>query len=571
MGVPHFFKYLIDNYPDILVSKNSIETIDHLFFDLNCLIHPCANKVIKKCIEQNNQLGIVDKIIKEVQNYLQFLIEYANPVKTLYIAIDGPAPRAKMQQQRTRRFKNAKINRISSKIRKDLDMEEQITWDTNAITPGTEFMDTLNKNLKSFLSKLKLKCNVVLSNSNVPGEGEHKIMDYIRNAKLSSDDTFVIYGLDADLIFLSMITKMPNMYLLRERVYFGRNKKGSPDMDKKSYKEIEYDFMSIKMLKYYFYEESKLKTKEEYDIDHLIQDFIFLCFFIGNDFLPNLCSVDIKYGGLDKIQSYYYDIMPKMEQYLITEKGINETFLFELLKVLSDNETLTFKENYKKRIESHFNPNYNFKNGLTEVENKYNSKLNDFNIVYRKERDIIQLGRYGYNDRYYKHYFNVDISNDSEYQNIKNNICKEYLIGLNWVYQYYFTGQKNYTWFYPYIKTPFASDLVAYISNGNSSIIKIPKSDAPRPLYQLLMVLPPDSSRLMPPELQQLMINSKSKIIEYYPLDFKTDMINHKFYYECAPYLPIIDSQKVLEVYQECKLSPAIQKRNTYQKEIIIK
>ena len=103
----------------------------------------------------------------------------------MIIAIDGPAPRTKMEQQRQRRLKSSQEKKI---------------WDTNQITPGTEFMNNLSIYLNQECKKLSVK--YIISDSNERGEGEHKIMHYIDT--LHSDKISVIYGLDADLM-LSMI------------------------------------------------------------------------------------------------------------------------------------------------------------------------------------------------------------------------------------------------------------------------------------------------------------------------------------------------------------------------------
>ena len=63
--------------------------------------------------------------------------------------------------------------------------------------------------------------DVIFSNSNVPGEGEHKIFEYIRENNEESY-TDLIYGLDADLIMLSFRLVKSNMYLLRESLEFGK-------------------------------------------------------------------------------------------------------------------------------------------------------------------------------------------------------------------------------------------------------------------------------------------------------------------------------------------------------------
>lgn len=112
-------------------------------------------------------------------------------------AIDGVAPKAKMNQQRKRRFRSA-IESIEKKIKEkkiltdwtklglDLPKLNESSFDSNVITPGTDFMDRLSIVIKHYI-KERLQSderwkdlNIVFSDSNVPGEGEHKILDYIK-------------------------------------------------------------------------------------------------------------------------------------------------------------------------------------------------------------------------------------------------------------------------------------------------------------------------------------------------------------------------------------------------------
>ena len=54
---------------------------------------------------------------------------------------------------------------------------------------------------------------VVFSGADVIGEGEHKIMDFIRDARVNGTTTeetrHCMYGLDADLIMLGMVRCIP--------------------------------------------------------------------------------------------------------------------------------------------------------------------------------------------------------------------------------------------------------------------------------------------------------------------------------------------------------------------------
>jgi 5'-3' exonuclease len=189
MGIPVYFKTCIEDYNNICKPSTDNIPIDNLYFDLNCLIHPC-------CHGETDELVMYNKIFLEMTR----IVNLVDPKKLIFIAIDGPCPKPKMIQQRLRRYKSAK---------------EKKEWDTNAITPGTDFMNDLEifilKNIHRFSRK------VIFSSANEPGEGEHKIFDYIRNNNIDSN---VIYGLDADLIMLSMISTSTNIYLIRERTEY---------------------------------------------------------------------------------------------------------------------------------------------------------------------------------------------------------------------------------------------------------------------------------------------------------------------------------------------------------------
>lgn len=134
------------------------------------------------------------------------------PRKVFFMAVDGVAPRAKMNQQRGRRFRAAREAEAKEKeaIAKGEVLPSEDRFDSNCITPGTEFMTRLNAQLKYFVcmkistDKIWQGVNVYLSGHETPGEGEHKVMDFIRFKRSQPDydpDTkHCLYGLDADLV-----------------------------------------------------------------------------------------------------------------------------------------------------------------------------------------------------------------------------------------------------------------------------------------------------------------------------------------------------------------------------------
>lgn len=83
--------------------------------------------------------------------------------------------------------------------------------------------------------------------------------------------------------------------------------------------------------------------KIDFDVERIIDDFIFFCFFIGNDFLPSLSSLDIAEGSLDRIIEFYKTCLPTMDNY-ITENGtIHWDRAEPLLVMLGEHENEIFE------------------------------------------------------------------------------------------------------------------------------------------------------------------------------------------------------------------------------------
>lgn len=136
-----------------------------------------------------------------------------------------------MNQQRSRRFRAAADLQESLQLAKEKGEEFLGTpFDSNSITPGTHFMARLTEHLRYWVRRKvaedPLWCvpTVVLSGHDVPGEGEHKIMQYVRNAKMQPgydpNIRHCLLGNDADLIMLGLVSHEPHFVLLRERINF---------------------------------------------------------------------------------------------------------------------------------------------------------------------------------------------------------------------------------------------------------------------------------------------------------------------------------------------------------------
>ena len=215
-------------------------------------------------------------------------------------------------------------------------------------------MHKLTLQLKYFVNKKVSEdkdwqgCEIVLSGHEVPGEGEHKIMEYIRLAKAQPDyDPNVrhcLYGLDADLIMLGLLSHDPHFCLLREEVTFGRQSKAKS-------KELEHQnfyLMHLCIVREYLELEFQ-ELKQEgfmgfpFDLERVIDDFILMAFFVGNDFLPNLPNLHINEGALALMFKVYKTVLPKGDGYINEGGVINLKRLSLLLDELSHVEYRFFE------------------------------------------------------------------------------------------------------------------------------------------------------------------------------------------------------------------------------------
>ncbi|KKA20107.1 Phosphodiesterase I [Rasamsonia emersonii CBS 393.64] len=356
MGVPKFFRWLSERYPAIsqLIAENRIPEFDCLYLDMNGIIHNCTHKDTDSPTFRMTE----DQMFIAIFNYVEHLYGKIKPKKLFFMAVDGVAPRAKMNQQRARRFRTALDAEVAKEkaIAQGIEMPKEDPFDSNCITPGTEFMAKLTKQLKYFINKKVSEdtdwqgVDIVLSGHEVPGEGEHKIMEYIRQKKAQPgydpNVRHCLYGLDADLIMLGLLSHDPHFCLLREEVTFGRP-------NQKKTKELEHQnfyLLHLCMVREYLeLEFQELKEKEmgfPFDMERVIDDFILMAFFVGNDFLPNLPRLHINEGALAVMFKIYKDTLPKMGGYMNEKGTINLERLGILLDALTDVEFRFFEAEY---------------------------------------------------------------------------------------------------------------------------------------------------------------------------------------------------------------------------------
>lgn len=261
MGIPYYFASLIRHNKGIVSRIDRCLRPDIFAIDFNCFIHQYMKD---------------EAPIESIVNALRELFQVCSATNYTYIAMDGMVPYAKMVQQRYRRF------RIP---------EKEPVFDRHQISPETPYMKEL------YSAVTQAFPDAVISSTAEPGEGEHKMLNWLKKMPAIERRSIVVYGLDADLILLTLSQKRlsapGSFHLLRETPSFG---KAVPETGRAcgeaSHQRNLFSILSV----------WKLSETLEMPIDEYIRLCV-LCF--GNDFMPSLGMFSLREGGHERAMRIY--------------------------------------------------------------------------------------------------------------------------------------------------------------------------------------------------------------------------------------------------------------------------
>ena len=586
MGVPKFYRWISERYPTLseVVRDYQIPEFDNLYLDMNGIIHTCSHPN-----DSDPHFRITEeKIFEDIFRYIEVLFRMIQPGKVFFMAVDGVAPRAKMNQQRGRRFRSAREaeeNELKAKAKGEV-LPTEARFDSNCITPGTDFMDRLDAQLR-YLVTQKIssdpswqKCTVIYSGHQSPGEGEHKIMEYIRycrsQASYDANIRHCLYGLDADLIMLGLSSHDPNFSLLREEVQFGRvqNKKRTTTAE-----ETTFHLLHLSLMREYINLEFVSVAPEldfEYDIEKIIDDWVLMGFLIGNDFIPHLPTLHINKDAFPTLFDIYKKVLPSMGGYMNEGGNLNLVRFEKFMAALADYDTEAFNE---------LNADLKYFSGkqgggktagqrVGELESFFGEEEGDCLLDGGLEGDrqgpvesaSDTLARLGFVDQPYQDSDEDEEDEDplaEEFRQHKRNYYVEkmhyrdtdklntisreqtfhYVQGIQWILHYYYNGIASWSWYYPFHYAPYISDVRSF----SSLTLKYDIGRPFRPFEQLLAVLPPASAKFLPKCFQILMLNDSSPVTEFYPKTFETDLNGKQQDWEAVVLIPFIDEVRLLD------------------------
>lgn len=626
MGIPGAVSKIVNKYNkkhDGNIVTNAINSDVkkkiHFFIDFNGALYYCVHKYKPKTN---------DELIKQVCSYIDsvanlYMKSNNNDsdnsddsddssdnnsdnveLATYYISLDGVPPRAKMEQQRTRRFHSVENKERSKYIFENFASEDEVQLiksignesclDTNSFTPGTEFMDMLNLAItKHFTDSKKYNnVNVHFSGSDVPMEGEHKLFNYIKENrdKYGENDIIIVYGLDADLIMLSMISRVNNIYLLREKTEFGKQ------FDTFEHDNNQYLYFDIDLLKTAIIEELSDEVGEirNNEINNYINDFVVLYFILGNDFVPKIPWLSLDNCGHEKLLDAYYKVHIMRREFLTKDPKatiknkdklrLNNELLIHLFETLASNEKdeMIDYHDYRQKKRIYYDKS------MTKYEKK--CKTQKFYPLTRLDmEERVQPDQRNWFYRYYQVCFRW--KRDETNMNNINNVVISYLESIYWTFQYYFSGKvPSWSWYSPYHYGPLCGDIMRYINSYKDTRYKVNTGyDINRIKFQcgtpikpqelLFMVLPYHSRNLMSIEVKKnlekiihmvekkLMDNftiNQREIYKSFPDRYSISIPYHTFYWECRAIIKHFKYDDVKEFFKGIKLTKDEIKRNKF-------
>ena len=520
MGIPAYFSYILRAHGNVLQTATP-DRVDRLYMDCNSILYDVfhrmakapvgAESMAKAPIESPIQAQpsieiryktLIDQVILAIESYVKLI----RPHHLVYVAFDGVAPRAKMNQQRQRRYKSEFMKTLQDPDTGSESIDPW--WTTTMFTPGTRFMTMLTAQLKRVFGG---RDRYIISASDEPGEGEHKMTQHVRD---NLDTTHIIawYGLDSDLIMLAMLHARPfhRFYLFREKPEFASAlapntaPKSGPKSAPGPKTPPEIMYMNIHRLAESVYMEvAQVETCTLCDNTwRRVYDYVFLCFFLGNDFLPHFPALNLRTHGIQVLTDTYRKyIMSHKDAYLVDID--TNTILWKQVQIMiqalatMEHELILKEYVIRDRQERRHVPIAS--NRAIDTIEQRQAVFEQLPMLLRGKEKYIAPHQAGWESRYYRALFpHTSLDCDTS---LERDASTNYLEALEWVFTYYVDGCKDWQWQYRYAYPPLLCDLVRHVPHvyttlihENTSVPSVPSTS----IEQLQYVLPPSQHHLIP-------------------------------------------------------------------------
>lgn len=521
MGIPSYFKHILDRYPRLLKPVGPDFKCDVLLVDFNCLIYGCIRGPKMPPYSHSERDAWEAAAIRAVEEYVVHIWRSAGQPRQVLFAVDGVVPFAKMRQQRMRRFKSVWL---ATKER-ELGARSGESWDTNAITPGTEFMERLAAALRRLAAA---RPGWTVSAADEAGEGEQKCMAWVRAAGDSlAGKRVCVYGLDADLIVLSLLHAVSgpattDWRILRERMEFG------------SVVDAEFLTLHVNGLAEVLWPEQTTRIASALS-------YVGGMSLLGNDFLPHSIGLNIRNGGHDAL-------LRALKGAQLVDPATCQTNREALLTIL-DAWALTEESDIVAAFQRKYSgrgppPRTDVERIMRPVQNLPLEWYVESGMWKKQGTQLCE----GWRDTYYRH---IGALGQADIWHM----CEVWCEGLQWILDYY-TGRKpvSYDWLYPWSHPPLWSDLATYVrAKSVLPLAPAPISPPVQPQEQLTLVLPLESWGLIRDSHLRAI---PTALRAFWPRAFGFESLGKRWFWECEAEVPLLTPARLraaLSCGTDCK------------------
>ena len=492
MGIPQFFSHVRRKMPWVVV-RGLKAGVGRLAVDFNSVVHACARELQLQRLRGGPPLRpdeVYAACVRKVKAYAALV----RPQQELFVSVDGLPPCAKMVQQRNRRYMAAASREHGA-----------AGWDSNCVTPGTEFMRALDAYMASAAACAEIQavlspgCRYVYSGSDERGEGEHKIFGLLKQSS-QSPAADVVAGLDADLIMMSLLLDKRTLYVMRE------------DENK------DLTYVNIPALR------EALITSIGCHNSLCVEDYVVFCMFVGNDFVPCLPCLSIKENAIELLVQVYKECVRECGRRCVEPAGgLDLDFLGRMLAKIADVEDVLMM-----RLDDRY-----YKNRYT---------------MFEKHPDVVRPSAPGWRGRYYASLFKHHASDPAAQVHA---FCRDYVRAMAWTWSYYRNNEpSSWSFYYPWPYAPSAADACYFLQeqqregdllaldfsgDHDDNVIRLHGQ------AQLLLVLPPSSAGLLPEYSRKYLTDVCYGCKHYYPREFGRLTYLKLHDWEAVPLLPAFD------------------------------
>lgn len=536
MGISGFSNWIKERYwGDLSESVSFTEipediTFGHYLIDFNNVLHEFRIEIEDFSEEQKNVLSSMtdeekdNYVIEQVILKTQVMYENFLPRFTFGLFMDGVVSMQKVNLKREVAHLHNFFNYTLKNRVYDPTTEQNYNplQGISHLNAGTPFMDKLELKLRERFNGP----NVFISGSREPGEGEHKIIEYI--SRLQDSENIMIYGNDSDLVILSM--------LLEKRIFVRRSEEtGNIYIDVNRLSRDIYSWVNGRII----------EVRKKLEFRRFIYDFVFLTFFVGNDYIPAL-KTRKNWNSMKKLLSDYISIITygKRIYYFVDYQNkfkINTVFLRSFLYKISKKEAENLQYYSEKRLQ------------LQVPTDKTEEQL----VVWRRDHIL-------YNPEYRDYLVPIDYSlngwrqryNLLMYGNIDpSDVCFSYFQSLYFCFELYFNKNLNWNFFTRIHDCPLSSDLLSYLDNvPDINTIPLPPTGEPVDvLVQRLLIVPRECFEYLPRPFAEIL--REREYDEFYPNgDLLPKIIwERESIYSIAVILPRMNVEFFKNFYEENK------------------